>query len=256
MYLSRDGVRALARAQDDSLVGVGGRLSENIPDWIARINYEAAGRAVAAVHDNAYHLAVPMDGATDNSHVLRMELSTGAWSLHTWKARDLHSVPIVDADRLYMQYNTAFTEESTHTGLPHVPVFHLYRAYHQDRDPGFTTVTYEMQTRALVFGTARQEKAFDRALFVGTTDTNETHRVRVAYSVDFGEWTTLASLFILSAPAGGTKLVQRRFSLRDVPTGTMIRFRLTNGGSDSAQPQIYYMDVSATPLQEIFDNSR
>lgn len=256
IYLARDGVRALARAEDDSLVGTSARLTEAIPDWIDRINWAAIDRAVATVHDNAYHLAVPMDGAEDNTHVLRMELESGAWSLHNWKVRDMAQIPTGGEDRLYMQYNTAYTEESVATGLPHVGVYHLYRAFERDRDPGFTTITYELQTRAMVFGTARQEKAFDRALFVGTTDTNETHRMRVSYSVDFGEWTTMASLFILSAPNSGVKLTQRRFSLRDIPSGTMIRFRLTHGGTDTAQPQIYYMDVSATPLQEIYDNSR
>lgn len=256
LYLSRDGVRGLLRAQDDSIVGVGPRVSENIPDWIARINFTAAHRAVATVYDNAYHLAVPLDGAEANSHILRLDLETGSWSLHNWKACDIARVPLLSEDRMYMQYNTAYTEESTNTGLPHVPVFHFYRTYIGDKDPGATTISYELQTRAFAFGTARQEKAFDRLLFVGTTDTGETHRMQIAYDVDFQGWVTMASLLDLAGPASGTKLFQRRFNLRDVPTGTFIRFRFTNHAADFAQPQIYYMDVAATPMQEIFDNSR
>ncbi len=269
LYLSRDGVRSLARAGDDTIAGAGNRITEKIPRWIGRINFSAAHKAVASIVDNAYHLAVPMDGSPENNYVLRMELLTGAWSLHDWEARDISQVPQAGDERFYFQGNGAFTEESTVTGLPTEQIHHLYRGYSGDLDPGATFIQYELVTKAFVFDNPKVEKQFDRLAFLGTVDAGETHHMRIAYRVDFQDWQTLPTEAVFGVP--GTlitqgqspltwdppdqKMIQRRIGLQDVSPGTMINIRFS-GARDEARPQIYYTDVEAVHMQQLFDNER
>lgn len=79
-FLAHDGVRSLRRTQDDVAAGaVGPPLTSGMPDVICRINWAAAHRAVAAVYDNYYLCAVPMDGADHNTHVLVKNLLVGPY---------------------------------------------------------------------------------------------------------------------------------------------------------------------------------
>lgn len=267
LFLARDGVRSLSRAADDTLSGVGPRITEQIPAWIARINWQAAHKAVATVYDNAYHLAIAMDGSAENNFVLRMELTTGAWSLHTWDARDMVAAPITGEERFLFQNNTGFTEESSVTGLPSSQIFNMYRGYSSDTDPGASYVPYELVTKAFVFQNPKVEKRFDRLMFLGTVDASETHHMRIAYRVDFKNWETLATEVVFGVPGteitlGTTpltwepptqKMIQRRVGLQNVNSGTMIQVRFS-GSRDEAQPQIYYADVEADHQQQLFDN--
>lgn len=269
LYLARDGVRSLARASDDTVSGAGPRITDKVPRWIDRINFAAAHKAVAVIFDNAYHLAVPLDGAQENTHILRMEIETGAWSLHNLQGRDLRNVPTSGASRLNLQYNAGFTEESTVTGLPTNQIYHLYRTFAGDLDPGATFVNYELITRAFVFKNPKVEKKFDRVLFLGTVDAGETHHMRIAYRVDFKDWQTVASEVVFGVPGAeivqgqsplvwttpDQKMIQRRIGLQDADSGTMLQIRFS-GARDSARPFIYYMDVEARHLQQMFDNER
>jgi len=102
-FLSSDGVRTLSRADNDVQQGASFPLSYNIPRWMDRINWTLAHKAAASVYDNAYHLAVPMDGARDNSHILRYDINSEAWSLHTLEMRDLQSAELGSAIRMFGQ---------------------------------------------------------------------------------------------------------------------------------------------------------
>ena len=79
LFLSRDGVRSIAQSAQDKKRGVNLPISWPIQDWIDRINWAYAYKAQAAVWADKYLLAVPIDSATENSHVL-------CWSRRAFEA--------------------------------------------------------------------------------------------------------------------------------------------------------------------------
>jgi hypothetical protein len=270
LYLARDGVRTLSRTSDDDVTGAGLPLSFSIPNWIDRINFDSAHKAAAAYFDNAYHLAVPMDGAVENSHVLRFDPINNAWNLFDWDARDISNIPFANSARLYFQCNAPHLDCS-YTAAAESGTYQVYRAYNGDADPGGGPVDYMLETRALVFNNKRIEKQWDRLLFLGTVGVNETHTMRTVYRVDYQEWTTMATMTTFGVPGTAIvmgasplpwvqpdqKLIQRRIGLQDVPPGTMIQFRFyRKDTTDFAKPEFFHLDASASPMQEIFDNSR
>jgi hypothetical protein len=281
LFLARDGVRSLRRAESDVQAGAGLPVSFNIPDWIDRINFDYAHKAVAQVYDNAYHLAVPMDGALENTHVLRFELFTQGWTLHTLQARDMLLIPFAGDQRLYFQNNfPSFDSGATNAPIPdtNVSLHQVYRMYSGTWDPSTdptspTVVTYRHDTRAFLFGERRIEKSWDHLDLLLQSANGATHTMTVYYNVDLIGWTTMASSLIVTPPTGaagvdfgndalpwnvnsaGNKALQRRMNLKDVPTGTFIQFRFV-GDDDTAIPSFFNVEVAAEPMQEIFDNTR
>ena len=270
IFLSRDGIRKLSRTEDDNVTGAGLPLSYKIPGWIDRINWDSAFKAAAAYYDNTYHLAVAMDGAVDNSHVIHYDPIYDAWNLSDWDCRDLSPIPFANESRLYFQCNAPHLDCS-YTAAPASGIHQLYRAYSGDADPGGTPVDYMLETRAFLFEDPRVEKQWDRLLFLGTVGVNETHTMRTVYRVDFQEWTTMATMTTFGVPGTALvmgasplswiqpdqKMIQRRIGLQDVPPGTMLQFRFyRKDTSDFAKPEFYYMDAESSPMQQIFDNTR
>jgi hypothetical protein len=66
----RRGVCSIRRTDEGKLQAVDLPVSDEIDDYIKRINWRYADKAVAAYHDNKYYLAVPWD----NAEVLRSSL--------------------------------------------------------------------------------------------------------------------------------------------------------------------------------------
>lgn len=264
-FLARDGVRSLQRAENDTQIGAGLPLTYNVPAWVDRINFDFAHKAVATVFDNAYHLAVPMDGATDNTHVLRFDLFQQSWSLHNWKWRDASIIPFSNEQRLFFQHMDG-TNDCSATGAPDSLPHQVYRAYVGAEDPGGVPVSYKIETRAFSFGDVNIRKRWDELAFIATVPAGETHFPTIVYRSDFRDWTTAASLAI-SVPdvpiilgqdplpwvAPDQQLIARRIGLQDVDPGRMIQFRIL-GESDYALPSFYELRVKAEAEQEIHDN--
>jgi len=269
-FLAKDGIRTLARSSDDTLAGVGPRLTENVPGWIERINFSAAHKAVAAVYDNAYHLAVPMDGSSENNYVIRLQLDNSALSLHRWPIMDLQVAQFSNDERLFFQANVGYTEDSTVTGLPESLRYNVYRAYQGQVDPGATYVNYELTTRALFFGNPSALKNLTTLMALASSTPNETHAMRVAINRDFTGWETQASSVIINVSGSvillgqtplpwavpDTKVVQRRQSLLDNEPFTWVQFRFSNAGADFARPTLYFIKAGARVRPEVFDNDR
>jgi hypothetical protein len=120
-FLAKDGVRALTRANDDTISGVSKPISDSILTTIRRINFSYAHKVVSAVLDTRYHLAVPLDGATDNTHVLTFDFETEAWSVQTWHLHiGDHTLRVIDLVRLQKIFGrrksgSAVTERSHET---------------------------------------------------------------------------------------------------------------------------------------------
>jgi hypothetical protein len=69
-WLSDQGVQLADLGRELALLTATKPLSSDIQDVINRINWQYAGNAVAAYHNNRYHLAVPLDGSTVNNATL------------------------------------------------------------------------------------------------------------------------------------------------------------------------------------------
>jgi hypothetical protein len=78
-FLSRDGVRSIARTIQDGTQGVSPALSYPIDDVIRRINWSVADIACGAYWNGKYLLAVPLDGSLTNNAILVFDTRLGAW---------------------------------------------------------------------------------------------------------------------------------------------------------------------------------
>lgn len=108
LFLSDNGVYSVQFADAYNLRGTGLPLSEPIADVIARINPQAANRAVACYHNNRYWLALPLDDSPLNNALLVYNFLNEAWeSLDTFAdpnfdIEDLHVSQAGAVNRLYI----------------------------------------------------------------------------------------------------------------------------------------------------------
>jgi hypothetical protein len=265
-FLAADGVRSLGRAENDVVAGAGLPISWNAKGIFDRVNWTVAHKAVASVYDNAYHLALPLDGATSNTHVARYDLFTQAWSLHTWQAHDLRIFQLGDEELLYMQYN-ALAQDCSSTGLAGDPVYQIYRCYDGSLDPGATNILATEESKSYIFQEPFREKRWmDFTMNVASAD---TQALEVAYRVDLGPWTTLATDIIQGAAGsiilGGSPLAwndadtlirKKQYSLLDVEPGYSLDMRLSTITNDTSigQVTVYLTEVAATLLEDRFES--
>lgn len=83
LFLSRDGVRSLAKVIGDEAGATSEALSFPIENYIQRINWEYAENACATYWQGRYLLAVPLDSSTVNDHILVYRPQTQAWTVWT-----------------------------------------------------------------------------------------------------------------------------------------------------------------------------
>lgn len=83
LFLSRDGVRSLAKTIGDEAGAVSEALSFPIEDYIQRINWTYAATACACYWQGRYLLAVPLDNSTVNDHILVYRPQTQSWAVWT-----------------------------------------------------------------------------------------------------------------------------------------------------------------------------
>lgn len=100
----RRGVCSLRLTETNAIQGVDVPVSRDIQPIIDRINWSAAGSAVAAAHDNRVYFAVPIDGASYNNAILVYSTLTQKWagydSSPAIKVRDWIKFPYEGAVRL------------------------------------------------------------------------------------------------------------------------------------------------------------
>jgi len=200
-YLSRDGVRTLSRSATDAQQGASFPLSYDIPEWINRINWTTAHRAVAAVFDNAYHLAVPMDGALDNNFILRYDLATEGWTLHNMEVRDMGPFDLGSTPRLWGQNIHAAGDTSATGGStdPSLAPYQLYRLFSGNFDAS-TDITervvpqYIEESKLFTLKDPLVEKKFKNFTFQYSSD--ETAYVQIAAKPDDSDWVTLTETYI------------------------------------------------------------
>lgn len=79
IWLSRKGVMLAQLAYEQRITPDTVPLSEPIEPVIERINWGYVDKAVSAIHNERYYLAVPLDGNTENSAVLVFNFKNQAW---------------------------------------------------------------------------------------------------------------------------------------------------------------------------------
>lgn len=85
-FLSNRGINMLTPQLDLKLIGNTKTLSDNIDDWIQRINYNFVFGACAAYFNNRLWVSMPIDGAQSNSHMFIWNMLNDAWeSIDTYQ---------------------------------------------------------------------------------------------------------------------------------------------------------------------------
>lgn len=266
-FLSKDGFRAISRAADDTVSGAALPISAIIQDEVDRINFAHAHKAVSAVIDQKYHCAVPLDGATENTHVFTLDLITNAWYLNTWDVKDFAVARLNQTqDRLLFQ-NNVFTQDSTVSGL--IGGWHTYRAFSGNIDPGGQPVRYTFDTRAYTFGALGVRKKWSWVGFQVEND-NATSVLDVMYRLNDGEWLPLGSL---AYPAGegnlitlgedplpwtprGVLITYKKLNMEDIEPGYTMQFRVVQtSASDFGAPSIILHEAVARIIDPEFDNT-
>jgi hypothetical protein len=264
-FLSIDGVRAISRAADDTLSGAGIPLSDPIQSTVDRINFEHADKAVSAVYKDSYYLAVPLDGAIENTHILQFNMKEPGWSIHTWKAKALAVSRLNQTqNQMWMQYNTSTFDCSVSA---QASGYHLFQCFTNLDDPDSTPVIFKHASRAFIGKDVNRKKRWDHISVLFRNDSTATMTVALEYNVDNSSWVTFASLV-----AGGTAdgsvvlgetplpwgllsglLQRKKFSLSDISTAYTLQLRMT-GQSDLAQPVFFNTGVYVEELSDEFDN--
>jgi hypothetical protein len=264
-FLSLDGIRAISRAQDDTLSGAGIPLSQPIQDTIDRINFEHADKAVSAVHKDAYYLAVPLDGAVENTHILQFNMRKPGWRVHTWAAKALAVTRLnQQQDQLWMQYNSITFDSSTTAAASG---YHLFQTFTNLNDVNSVPVIPQIVSRAFIGNNLNLKKRWDHVSVFFRNDASETMTIALEYNLNNSSWITFASMVAGGELGDGvvlgetplpwgirTGLFRRmKFSLSDINPGYTLQLRMT-GQSDLSQPVFYNFGLVAEMLNDTFDN--
>jgi hypothetical protein len=264
-FLAEDGIRALARAQDDTASGMNKPISAPIQDTIDRINQSFIGKAVSAVFDNKYHVAVPLDGAVENSHVLSFDFITGAWYINTWTPKAFIVTPMNQSStHLWMQYN-AQTADCSATGL--TTAYHVFQNFNGNLDPNGRPVIYQEDSRAFTFDTLQHKKRWRWGSISVLNEAASTCIIGIQYNLDNSGWVTQTTAVFgfetqsiilgvdpLPWTAGEASLRTAKFSLDDIDPGFFLSIRFL-GQSDLSAPTIVHSAVAAEIIPPEFDNS-
>ena len=109
LFLSQDGVRSVIQSAQDKKRGDSLPLSFPIQDWIDRINWTYAHKAIAYVWEDKYILSVPVDLATHNTHAFvwsrrafEANQGRGGWVIWTNWAMNAYTIQSFGTkDKLY-----------------------------------------------------------------------------------------------------------------------------------------------------------
>lgn len=264
-FLARDGVRSLKRVEQDIAGGAGEAVSEPVHDRIERINWDQVHKAVAAVRNHLFYLAIPVDGSTTNNLVLVFDLIDKVWvSEHTWTPADMATFedPVDGGEKLWMQPLETYGETLT---AGYTVAGHWYECLAADTylDPGGSEYTFNETSRAFYFQQVGNKKRFDWLEYLlqpAVSAATLTVEVRVD-ELDWTEVGVLSAAPHISYPVlparlpwnfEGESRVSRRISLVDVPPGERIQVRILSGSPSAIGVRM--LRVSAWPYMEMWED--
>jgi len=106
-FLSNRGINMLTPQLDLKLIGNTKALSDNINDWIERINYSFVGQACCAYFNNRLWVSLPIDQAQTNSHLFIWNMLNEAWeSIDTYQPVEAGTTMGADEFQI-VQFKTA-----------------------------------------------------------------------------------------------------------------------------------------------------
>lgn len=272
LFLSREGIRTLARSADDTQGGSPLPLSYRIQQTIDRINWSYADRAVAAYWDGRAYFAVPVDGSESNNFVIAYDVHRNAFHELDLRVGDWCEARLNTNRRyFFFQSTTCGTESGLGAASGATHGYHVYRFDHGTADPFGLPVQYTEDTRAFTCDSAGQEpgtnlgirKKWNYAEFaVQSGQTGCT--LTINYKVDDDQvWTTLGYLYIdpdTAAPFlpvqlpfgfGGGKMVYRSLGLRAVKPGYKIQVQIKDNQS-YARFKVVNLVIYANPMNPRF----
>ena len=206
LFLSREGIRSLARSATDAQGGAPPPLSKGIDPTIQRINWAEAARSVAAYWNNIAYFSVPVDGAVRPNLVIAYDTLRGGfyeldWNVAAWTPAKLTS------DRKFFFMSASSCTESG-LGSPASGItngHHIYQTDGSQVDPNNQPVQFDIQTRAFDFSQSvggqpgsglRVKKKLDYLdLAIQAAATCAT--VTIQYKLDDEDsWSTLRHIFV------------------------------------------------------------
>lgn len=267
LFLAHDGIRGIRRAQNDTLAGATKPISEPIRATMQRINFTHAHKAVSVVWDQKYFLAVPLDGATENTHVIVLDLVTGAWYINRWRVRDLVTDRLTEtSDKVWLQYGI-LTTDSVSSGA--VNGYHMFKGFSGNYDPDSKGVRFQWDTRGYAFQDITRKKAWETVGLSGQM-ADGSSPIELWARVDQGAWSKLASSLVFPDPGafaitmgedalpwskGEEQLYMRKADLSQLEPGYVLQVRVVESGvTNYARPTFYRMNVMARILDPEFDN--
>jgi hypothetical protein len=239
LFLARDGVRSVLQSAQDKKRGVSPPISFPIQDWIDRINWANAHKAVAWVWADKYFLAVPIDDSTVNSHILVWSRKAfeanggrGGWVIWRIKANAFATQDFSSKPRLYHGEATADSK-----------VYELRSSNPADdatSDNG-TAISFSETGRRMDHEAPEVDKTYE-SIEVEAIAQN-TGSLLVEAQVDGGGFSTVGTISLLSgAPTlpvtlpftlVGAALVRQKFNLEGLGRGRDIQVRLTETTLDA-----------------------
>jgi hypothetical protein len=267
-FLGNDGVRSLRRAESDEQSGAGFPISWNAKAAVDRINFAHADKAAAAVFDNGYHLAVPLDGATENTHILRYDILSQAWSLHWWQGQDLRTAQLADKQKLFFLNNfragdTSVTSADT---SPTAAPYQVYQAYTGQLDAGGSNIIFEETSRGYVLGEPLRKKRWDAVTFLMNAGATSSYEIQ--YNRDLNGWNTLTTDIIggrtpsiimgvspLPWQLGNGNFIRRSYDLSALDPAYMLQIRLSgfSGATDVGAITVYSQEVKGYLADDVFE---
>ena len=271
LFLSREGIRSLARSQTDAQGGAGPPLSRSIDPTIQRINWNAADRAAAGFWNNIAYFAVPVDGSTRNNLVIAYDVLRESFFELDWAASAWTPAKLTSDRKFFFMSASAATESGLGTPASGITNgYHVYQIEGTQVDPGNAPVQFDIQTRAFSFdsggppgsGMRNRKKWNYLSLAIQAASTAAT--LALQYKVDDDDaWSTLRYLYVdpadgypnlpVQLPFGFSvgRVLRRDILLRDVRPGYKIQLRVTDAAS-FARLKLISLVVYANPINPKF----
>lgn len=200
LFLARDGVRSLAKTQEDGDGAVSLPLSDPIQDVMDRINMSYVHLACAGWWRGKYMLAVPLDDSTVNNAVLVLNLRTGGWTV--WTGLQASAFAITSFSGQQQRCAMLDLRRQMTVFRDHVqPVSRTATDYKDTLDLStYTKPDWRVRSRGMTFGEALNPKQ-PRSIEVTFDQSEATFDVRLISDDDANSSSLVASKQVSGLPA-------------------------------------------------------
>jgi len=240
LFLSSDGVRSIFQSAQDKKRGDSLPLTFPIKDWVARINWAFADKAIAWVWNDLYHLAVPIDNSEFNNYTFvfsrrafEVNGGKGGWTIYEGVNINAFATQSFGGTRrLYIGEASADSKS------------YFFRSDDVSSEPtsdNGVAITFSEEGKRIEFESPSLNKLFNKAEF--QLEVQAAGTINVEAQVDGEGYTTIGTIdqtvgvptLEIDLPFNlvGTKKVKKTFFLEKLGRGRNIQFRLTESTIDA-----------------------